>query len=256
MKIAPIATCLVIAGGATAALAASDEIQVYTDDVHEPGTSGLELHTNYVFRGSKVPGYPGERAPDAVLRMTSEVSFGLAKEWDWGFYVPVAWDRHGSSVDFDGVKLRLKWLHKPGGEGDGWFYGENLEVGFNSFRTAPAHWEAEFRTIVGINQSGWQVTLNPILGVPISRSRDAAGLGAELDLKILREVGAGWSVGVEHYADLSLMRDLQFGDESAQATYLAVDWAGKRWDFNVGLGHGWTEPEDKLTLKAIFGVGF
>jgi hypothetical protein len=239
-----------------AAHAAGDEIQVYTDDLRAPGTAGLEVHSNYVFRGEREPGYPGERAPDGVLHLTFEPSFGINDQWDWGFYIPLAWDIQGHEANVDGVKLRVKWLHRQPGGGDGWFWGENVELAYNTYRASPAHLSVESRTIVGVNHEGWQLTLNPVLGVPLSDSRDAAGLGMELDLKLLRELGRGWSAGIEHYADFGLARDIQFGDQSDQSTYLALDWAGQRWDFNVGVGHGWTQPSDKLVLKAIVGLAF
>jgi hypothetical protein len=238
------------------AWSAADEIQVYTDDLQEPGKAGLELHTNYVFRGRAVPDYAGERAPDDVLRLTGEFSFGVNDHWDWGFYVPLAWDRRGSSLDADGVKLRVKWLQRPGKGVDGWFYGENLEIGFNSYRTAPAHWDAEFRTIVGVSRGPWQVTVNPIFGIPLSRSRDGGGMDFEIDLKIARNISAEWSVGLEHYAGLGPVRDASFGGDSDQTTFLAVDRIGRHWDLNFGIGRGWTDPTDRFLIKAILGVGF
>lgn len=41
------------------AFAAPDEIQVYTDDMNEPGDFGVELHVNYVLDGAKQSGYAG-----------------------------------------------------------------------------------------------------------------------------------------------------------------------------------------------------
>lgn len=72
-----------------AALAAPDEIQVYTDDINAPAEMGLEIHASYVTRGRDSAFYEGERPPFHVLRMTTGFSFGLAKGWDAGFYLPM-----------------------------------------------------------------------------------------------------------------------------------------------------------------------
>jgi hypothetical protein len=250
------ALSFVFGGYGQVASAAPDEIQVYTDELNAPGESGLEMHVNYVFDGETTSGYPGERPPEDVLRLTPEISFGLAEHWDWGIYIPMAWDRNGSSYDFDGVKLRLKYLRRPPDGQDGWFYGENVEVGFTSYRDSPAHWGNEFRTIIGRNSGPWQVTLNPIFGFPLSESRDDAGLELEVDLKIKREITQEWSAGIEHYAELGTVDDLSFGDDSGQITYFVLDWVGKRWDLNIAYGRAWTDETDQSLVKAIVGMAF
>ena len=250
------AACIVFCLGQVA-WAAPDEIQVYTDELNLPGQSGLELHVSYVFDGETEPGYHGERPPEHVLRLTPEISFGLAPNWDWGIYIPMAWDTEGNSYDFDGMKLRLKYLRKPPDGQDGWFYGENVEVGATSYRDSPAHWGGEFRTIVGYNGGPWQVTVNPIFGFTLSESRENAGLEAEIDLKVSREFAQGWAAGIEHYGEFGMIDDLSFGDDSSQTTYLILDWVGTRFDLNIGLGRGWTDgASDDWLIKAIVGMAF
>jgi hypothetical protein len=62
-----------------------DEIQVYTDDVNAPGERGIELHVNATPSGRSAPGYPGEVPPHHGLRITPEISWGLARNWDGAF---------------------------------------------------------------------------------------------------------------------------------------------------------------------------
>src|SRR5207237_792985 len=73
----------------TAAHAAlPDEIQVYTDDLEEVGSRGIELHVNATPDGRRTPEYPGEVVPHRGLRVTPEISWGLAENWDGGVYLP------------------------------------------------------------------------------------------------------------------------------------------------------------------------
>ena len=59
-----------------------DEIQVYTDDVNAPGERGIELHVNTTPSGRSAPGYPGEVPTHHGLRITPELSWGLAPDVD------------------------------------------------------------------------------------------------------------------------------------------------------------------------------
>jgi hypothetical protein len=44
---------------ATPAFAAPEEIQVYMDEMNQPGAVGLDVHVNDVVRGNGTPDYPG-----------------------------------------------------------------------------------------------------------------------------------------------------------------------------------------------------
>ena len=43
------------------ALAAPEEIQVYMDEMSEPGHIGLDIHNSYGATGDKTPAYAGEQ---------------------------------------------------------------------------------------------------------------------------------------------------------------------------------------------------
>src|SRR5438309_8658327 len=75
----------------------SDEIQVYTDDINAPGEFGLELHVNTTPKGRSTPDYPGEVTPQHGWRFTPEFSYGIAKDWEAGLYLPVSRDERGNT---------------------------------------------------------------------------------------------------------------------------------------------------------------
>src|SRR5690242_16563263 len=86
MTLAAVALSACLASPARAAL--PDEIQVYTDDLEEPGARGVELHINTTPRGNRTPQFPGEVLTHHGLRVTPEISWGIAPGWDWGLYLP------------------------------------------------------------------------------------------------------------------------------------------------------------------------
>ncbi len=94
---------------AIAIAALPDEIQVYTDDLEKPGERGVELHINTTPKGRTEPDYPGEVVPHHGLRVTPEISFGLARDWDGGVYLPFVRSGDGATF-FAGPRFRLKWM--------------------------------------------------------------------------------------------------------------------------------------------------
>lgn len=46
------AVALVLVSAATSSTAAPEEVQVYMDEVNQPGQFGLDVHSNYVFTGA------------------------------------------------------------------------------------------------------------------------------------------------------------------------------------------------------------
>jgi hypothetical protein len=49
--------------------AAPDEIQVYTEEMDNPGEFGLELHVNFVPKGEKIAPYAGAIELPSVFRL-------------------------------------------------------------------------------------------------------------------------------------------------------------------------------------------
>lgn len=250
------ALCVVAVASVTAAHAASDEIQVYLDDVREHGERGLELHVNYVQRGRTTPDYPGEQPPNHILRVTPEFSFGLGNGWDWGLYVPFSASSDTHSVFEDGLKLRLKHVVNNERPGASEFYGGNVEVSHSSRRTSPAYWHAEFRGIAGLRRGDWLFAMNPIVSTPLSSSTAESSVDFELDFKVGRDIGNGIALGVEHYAEFGPINKPIFGPDSPQTTFAIFEWTGRKYDINFGIGHGWTGASDRRVVKMIIGLPF
>ena len=85
--ISRLAGMILLGAASSVAWAAPEEIQVYMDEMNAPREVGLDVHSSYVFSGSKVPDYPGAQGPRHVFRVTPEFSYGLTPDLELGAYV-------------------------------------------------------------------------------------------------------------------------------------------------------------------------
>ena len=229
----------------TAAL--PDEIQVYTDDVEAPGERGVELHVNTTPKGRSTPDYPGEVPTHHGLRITPEVSWGLAPGWDWGVYLPFV--RSGDGTDyFAGPKLRVKWMPVRPAEGAaGYFAGLNGELAFVERRFEQARRSAEFRPILGYRNDDWLLSFNPIIEADLAGPQKGVLTFAPA-FKVARSVGGGNALGAEYYAELGRLSHSAPHDEQSHTVYLVLDTK----TLSFGVGRGLNGATDRWTVKAIF----
>lgn len=234
----------------------TDEIQVYTDEINEPGEFGLELHVNATPKGRSKPDYPGEVTPHHGLRITPEFSFGLTKTLEAGLYLPLVRDESGNT-SVAGAKLRLKWLPvKPADGQAGWFLGANGELSRLEQRFSESRSSFELRLIVGWHNDEWLIGLNPVFGWSLDDGLRNNAPDFSLNVKAARTVAKGIAVGMEYYAGLGTTEKFLPYDQQARTLYLALDAKIRRWDLNFGIGRGLTSGADDWTVKAIIGVPF
>lgn len=218
-----LALCLA-APAARAAL--PDEIQVYTDDVEAPRERGVELHVNTTPQGRATPAHPGEVVTHHGLRITPELSYGIAPGWDAGIYLPFV--RSAAGADFlGGVKFRLKRLPLRPAEGaSGAFAGVNGEIAFVQQRLEEARRSAELRPILGYRGDAWLASFNPIIGTDLA--------GEEKGVLVLAPA-------------FKLARQVSSRAEQSHTLYVVLDT--ERLDF--GIGRGFAGAADRSTVKAI-----
>jgi hypothetical protein len=250
---APMILCSVGMRDAHAEL--SDEIQVYTDDINEPGRFGLEVHINTTPKGRSTPDYPGEVVPNHGWRLTPEFSYGLTPNWEAGLYLPTSRDASGNT-QLAGAKVRLKWLPvKPADDEAGWFFGANGELARLKKRFSESRTSAELRIMGGWRNRDWLFALNPVFGWNLSDGLRSGNADLSLGTKIARTLARDVAVGIELYADAGTTKRPTL-HEQARSLYGTIDAEVGRWSINFGIGRGLTHSTDKLTVKAIVGVPF
>lgn len=233
------------------AIAAPEEIQVYMDELNQPGEIGLDVHNNYVLSGRSEVDYEGQQPSLHRYRVTPEWSLGLSHSLELGAYVPLASiDRDHLTVD--GLKFRLKWL-APRSPRQNWFWGANLEIGREDHRLDENPWNGELKGIVGIRTHRWTAAANANFDFKIA-GPVRAPVSLEIATKLSYAVSPKTALGVESYNGSGEIRRLgQFG-ESEQSTYLTVDTSIGKWDLNLGVGHGYGSNPDKWIAKAVVSV--
>lgn len=235
------------------ALAAPDEIQVYTDEMNEPGEYGVEVHVNYVVDGNKESGYEGESPAHHMLQATPEFSYGIDQNWEAGLYLPVAREE-GGKLYGNGLRLRMKYMatREPG---DSMFWGMNTEFGYSNRRVSESEWGMELRPIIGYRTADWLLSFNPILNMNLSNDLSRKPQ-FEPALKLARKVTEGVQAGFEYYGEYGQADDLLPAAERAHYLYAAVDIEKGNFDINFGIGRGDSNAADLWVAKAIIAFPF
>lgn len=230
------------------ALAAPDEIQVYTEEMNDTGEFGLELHVNYAIKGARESTYEGEMPGHHMLQMTPEFSYGVSKSWEAGLYLPFALNPDGNLYN-NGLRLRMKYM-APREDNEKIFWGLNTEMGYSTRRVSDSYWGMELRPIIGYRDDAWLLSFNPILNLSLSDNGSHAPQ-FEPSLKITHAVAEGFHAGVEYYGEFGPLHQILPADERSHSMYAVMDVAKGDLDVNFGLGRGFGANPDKWVAKAI-----
>lgn len=234
------------------AMAAPEEVQVYMDEMSDPGQFGLDIHNSYVVSGDRTPAYPGEQQSLGRYRITPEFSLGLTRNLELGAYLPLAAiDGHGE-LRAEGVKFRLKYI-APAKPGSHFFWGANFEVGRVTHRLDENPYNAELKGIAGYHGDKWTLALNANFDFKVSGPVSAAA-SFELATKATYAISPKLSLGIENYTGVGEIRQLGRFGSSEQSSYVTVDTRLGKWDLNFGIGTGYGSNPDHLILKAIVGI--
>lgn len=249
-----LASALIALAPCLASAVLIDEIQVYDDDINAPHVFGLELHANTTPEGRSLPEYPGEVVPNHGLRLTPEFSYGLARAWEAGLYVPTSFDSAGRG-SLAGWKLRLKWLPLHGDEGAaGWFAGANGELSRLQSKFSASRDTFELRTIGGYRADSWLVAVNPVFGWDLSSGYRSGTPDFSLGVKATHNVADKVAVGAEYYSEMGPTSHILRLRDQANSLFAVIDTEFKSWGINFGIGRGLTGAADKWTVKAIFAI--
>ena len=239
-------------GAAHAAL--PDEIQVYVDDIHDPGRYGLELHVNTTPDGISTPSYPGEIVAAGGTRVTPEFAYGLPDDLEAGAYLPLVHESNGD-VRATGVKLRLKWVPiKQPDEGPGVFAGLNGELSQVRYQFESERRGLELRPIIGWRNTEWLVAANPVLDFALQGPQRHEAPDFAPSVKVARTVAPGIATGVEYYTQAGSISDIRPWSETQETLYWAFDIDRPPWGVNFGIGRGLTAITDRWTVKMIIEI--
>jgi len=230
-----------------ALLAQTDEIQVYDGQIAEPGIFNLTLHDNFTPDGQASPAFPGGLVPDHTLNGVPEWAYGVRPWMEAGLYLPLYSYTAGGHLLFNGFKLRTLFVVPDAGRRS-FFYGVNLEFSYNT-----AHWDAsrytqEIRGILGWHLGAWDLIINPIL------DNSYKGIG-QLDFapstRLAYHVNDRWALAAEEYDDFGHLQKFTPADAQSHQLFGVLDYSGRPWSVEGGLGFGLTRATDRAVLKLI-----
>jgi hypothetical protein len=222
-------------GAPSSVAAAPNEIKVFTDELARYREHTLEIHVNQA--SSAGPKVEDRSTP---LQIMPEYSYGIRRNWELSFQLPLAIDQGSSGLD--GYRAELQYV-APHDEDEGFYWGFNVELARNQRSGEEPFWSAELIPILGYRAGRWHFVANPGVDKPISGSSRATNF--QPAAKVAYQA-FGWnSFGLEYYG----------GDES-RVLYVAWDGKIRKSEFNVGIGRGFTDASDRWVLKMIFEFAF
>ncbi len=232
-----------------AALAQTDEIQVYDAEIADPGVFNVMLHTNYTPIGRKTPDFPGGIIPNHSVNGALEWAYGVKDWFEQGLYLPVesAYSQ-GRGGSINGFKIRELFV-RPHAEDHKFFYGVNFEFSVNYLYWEPKHVSSEIRPIVGLHLHPVDIIFNPIVdtlyrgGFGSLEFVPATRVGYRLNDK--------WEVSAEEYSDFGPLRQFDKISDQFHEVWAVVNHDGKVVNVETGVGVGVTGGADRLTFKLM-----
>lgn len=230
-----------------------DEIQVYDDEINAKGEQSLELHLNNTPRGVKTPSYPGEVMNNNNTRITPEYAYGLGHDLEAGLYINSV--VNNSTWNYAGAKVRMKWLPYHEQKGDPVFAGVNIELSNTLPQYEQSRYNSEARFILGKHIDEWLFVINPIFDQQLSQPYVHQGPDFNTAIRISREVAPDWSVGTEFYSNYNQIGSGPISyPNTQQLVFLKVYCDGGPLPFQAGIGKGFTNSSDTLTVMAILSI--
>jgi len=230
-----------------------DEIQVYDDEINAKGEQSLELHLNNTPRGVQTPSYPGEVMNNNNTRITPEYAYGLGHDLEAGLYINSV--VNNSTWNYAGAKVRMKWLPYNEEKGDPVFAGVNIELSNTLPQYEQSRYNSEARFILGKHIDEWLFVINPIFDQQLSQPYVHQGPDFNTAIRISREIVPEWSVGTEFYSNFNQIGSGPISyPNTQQLVFLKVYCDGGPLPFQAGVGKGFTNSSDTLTVMAILSI--
>src|SRR5207302_2810373 len=246
---------LIVTLGALPILAQDNyEIQVYPYETVAPGSTMVELHSNFTAQGKKT--VVDRVAPsNHAVHETLEITQGFTDWFETGFYLFTSIKPKGGCewVD-DHIRPRVR---VP--ESWRWPVGVSLstELGYVRPKFSADTWTWEIRPIVDKKVGPWYLAFNPAL----ERSWHGPGVNEGVEFAPAAKVSYDFTRhvagGLEYYGSTGPITGLRPLHDQQHQIFPTIDLdVSPVWEINFGVGIGMTGPTDHLIIKGILGRRF
>ena len=230
------------------------EIQVYGADTVTPGSTMVELHSNFTVDGSKAI-VDGVLPTNHAEHETIEITQGINDWFETGFYIFTSiqpdggWQWVGDHVR-PRVRVPASW---------NWPVGVSLsnEIGYQRRSFSLDTWTWEIRPIVDRKIGRWYLSFNPTLDRSFHGASVNRGVEFSPNAKISFDFTKKIAGGLEYYGSYGSLANFDTFAQQQQQIVPAIDIDfGPQWEFNFGVGVGVTGSTDHLIVKCIIGRRF
>jgi hypothetical protein len=230
------------------------EIQVYGSETVAPKTTMVELHSNFIFQGSKTT-VEGVLPTEHELHGTVEITQGITPWFETGFYIFTAvpsdqgWQWVGDHIR-PRVRVPESWH---------WPVGASMSVEFGYARPifSTSVWSLELRPIVDKQKGRLYWSVNPAFEKAYTGPEAKRGWEFAPDAKISWNFTKVVAFGLEYYSGLGPVGDFDPFPQQSQQFVPAFDLdVSPNWEINFGVGVGVTGGTDHMLFKAIIGRRF
>jgi hypothetical protein len=230
---------------------AENEIQVYASPTIGAKRIIFELHNNYTFQGSKYLTDPGAAR---WLNHTLEITYGIAKNWEIGFYTFIALSPSGQ-YQYLGNQIRprvtapQKW-NLP--------FGASLSAEFGRFRddiSTPFYWQGEIRPIIDKTMGNIYASFNPNIDFVVSGPEKKWGFSPQFKTyyNIRQKIG----LGLEYYTGLgAFWKFLPLNEQEHLLGPMFDLLAFPQWELQTGFLFGLTPGSNQSIFKLLVGRRF
>ncbi|HJV00365.1 MAG TPA: hypothetical protein VJ752_07455 [Burkholderiaceae bacterium] len=229
-----------VLAGATSALAAPEEIKVYTDDIAEPGEHALEWQT-------VVARSPRTRSPQCTTVNTmGEYAYGWRDDLELGIQLPLA--RWAGQWRATGLFAEAQYI-APHDADDGAYWGVRAEAGYAAPLDEDKTWHAQLVGIFGWRSGPLSLALNPGFDIPLTgddravRFEPAAGLSWHIDKR--------HAFGLEYFIEAGPLKKLLPRSQRSELLFLTADTRIAEVGLHFGIGKAMTDGASRRVVKLI-----
>jgi hypothetical protein len=233
----------------TAVLAQADnEIQVYASPTIQHKWTIFELHSNYTFRGSK---YLADPSIARRQNETLEITHGLGKNFELGFYTFTAISPHGD-FQYLGNQIRPR-VTVP--QSWNWRFGASLSFEFGFFRPHTDSgfiWQGEMRPIIDRTWGNLYVAFNPNIDFVFTGNETGVGLAPQV--KSVYTFSQVYGLGFEYYGSLGTLKKIVPYQQQEHLLGPAVDfYFHPKWEINGAFLVGLSGNSNQRMIKLLLG---
>jgi hypothetical protein len=230
------------------------EIQVYGSETVEKGRTMVELHSNYTANGfTNVVN--GQLPDNHVVHETIEITHGWTPWFETGFYIFNSIGSEGRTA-YVGSHIRPR-VAAP--ESWHWPFGVSIstEFGFQKKAFSANTSTLEIRPIIDKKWNKLYISINPTLDKSFAGPDQNRGLIFSPNIKGSYDITKVVALGLEYYGSTGPFFHYDAFQQQMEQLFAATDLNfNPDWEFNGGIGYGFTKSTEKAIFKIIIGRRF